>query len=90
MTLTLDQARALPNSLSPVNAEDGTAMSNFAHLHQGESIPQSKIGHSRFQIRPLSGIPHIPSKPHWGMLQCPRFSAPKANRGQAAPARPSV
>jgi len=26
MTLTLDQARALPISLSPVNAEDGTAM----------------------------------------------------------------
>jgi hypothetical protein len=26
MTLTLDQARALPISLSPVNAEDGAAM----------------------------------------------------------------
>jgi hypothetical protein len=26
MTLTLDQARALPISLSPVNAEDGAAI----------------------------------------------------------------
>jgi hypothetical protein len=29
MTLTLVQARALPISLSPVNAEDGTAMATI-------------------------------------------------------------
>jgi hypothetical protein len=48
----LKEAGALPNSLSPMAAETGAVMSNFAHFLLGESIPQSKIGHCNFQIRP--------------------------------------
>lgn len=52
MTLTLDQARALQNSQSPVNAEDRTAMQKILRKVNLVCLPGLRL-QIQIQIGPL-------------------------------------